>query len=193
MVNARLVIVPPGTISALAGTPDAVLPPVTFGSVQQTDTMLALVGLLVIAVLFVRRRTGAIVIGMATVTVLGLGAGVTSLPAGSWAGWPRFDSVLQADFGAIWTLSAVPLVLSLVMVDFFDTIGTASAIGEAAGLKDDRGRLPHLQRVLAIDAGIRRDSGAVRPRAARSSGDVRRRSRVRRVFRHGVVAAYPFG
>jgi AGZA family xanthine/uracil permease-like MFS transporter len=152
VVNARLVIVPPGTISTLAGTPDAVLPPVTFGSLQQPDSLLALVGLLVIAALFVRRRTGAIVIGMATVTVLGLGAGVTSLPQGSWAGWPRFDTVLQADFGAIWTLPAVPLVLSLVMVDFFDTIGTATAIGEAAGLKDDRGRLPHLRRVLAIDA-----------------------------------------
>ena len=151
-VNARLVIVPPGTLSGLASAPDALLPPVTFGSLRHADTALALVGLLVIAVLFVRRRTGAIVIGIAVVTLLGLAAGLTTLPERGWAAWPEFSTVFQADFRSVWTLAAVPLVLSLVMVDFFDTIGTATAIGEAAGLEDAHGRLPRLRRVLAIDA-----------------------------------------
>ena len=151
-VNARIVIVPPSTVSGLADTPGAALPPVTFGSLHQADTVLALVGLLVIAVLFVRRRTGAILAGIAVVTVLGLAAGVASLPHGGWTAWPRFDTVFQADFRGIWTAAAIPLVLSLVMVDFFDTIGTATAIGEAAGLRDRSGRLPRLRAVLAVDA-----------------------------------------
>ena len=49
-------------------------------------------------------------------------------------------------------LSALPLILSLVMVDFFDTIGTVTAIGEAAQLNDAQGRFPRLRAVLAIDA-----------------------------------------
>jgi AGZA family xanthine/uracil permease-like MFS transporter len=60
--------------------------------------------------------------------------------------------VFQADFRSVATLAAVPLVLSLLMVDFFDTIGTATAIGEAAHLHDAQGRLPRLRSVLAVDA-----------------------------------------
>ena len=37
-------------------------------------------------------------------------------------------------------------------MDFFDTIGTATAIGEAAHLHDAQGRLPRLRAVLAVDA-----------------------------------------
>ena len=151
-VNARLVIVPPATARAVAETPGAVMPPVTFGSLQQPETLLALAGLLVIAVLFVRRRTGAIVIGIGAATVLALATGLTAPPADGWAMWPRLETAFQADFRGLWTAAALPLLLSLVMVDFFDTIGTATAIGEAAGLQDESGRLPRLRRVLAIDA-----------------------------------------
>ncbi|HXE80628.1 MAG TPA: NCS2 family permease [Vicinamibacterales bacterium] len=151
-VNARLVIVPPATARAVAESPSAVMPPVTFGSLRQPDALIALVGLLVIAALFVRRRTGAILLGIGAATLLALLVGVTHLPEGRWAVWPRFETVFQLDFRGLWTLAALPLLLSLVMVDFFDTIGTATALGDVAGLKDDRGRIPRLRRVLAIDA-----------------------------------------
>jgi len=151
-VNARLVIVPPATASTVAATPGAVMPPVTFGSLQQPDALLALAGLLVIAVLLVRQRTGAIVIGIATATVLALATGLAAPPEGAWAVWPRFDTAFQADFRSLWIPAALPLLLSLVMVDFFDTMGSATAIAEAAGLQDERGRMPRLRRVLAIDA-----------------------------------------
>ena len=150
-VNARLVVVPAGTVAMLSSSPESVMPPVTFGTLRTPETALAVIGLLVIAALFVRRWPGAILTGIGVVTVLALATGVTPMPAGGWAG-PRFDTVLQADFSRLWQLSTLPLLLSLVMVDFFDTIGTATAIGEAAGLRDDQGRLPHLRRVLAIDA-----------------------------------------
>jgi AGZA family xanthine/uracil permease-like MFS transporter len=65
---------------------------------------------------------------------------------------PSTSTMFQADFSAVLRLSAIPLVLSLVMVDFFDTIGTATAIGEAAHLHDANGRLPRLRTVLAVDA-----------------------------------------
>ena len=151
-VNARLVIVPPATARAVAETPSAVLPPVTSGSLQQPESLIALAGLLVIAVLFVRRRTGAIVIGIGAATLIALATGLTAPPEGAWAIWPRFDTFFRADFRGLWTAAALPLLLSLVMVDFFDTIGTATAIGEAADLRDARGRLPRLRQVLAIDA-----------------------------------------
>jgi AGZA family xanthine/uracil permease-like MFS transporter len=150
-VNARLVVVPAGTVDVLSRSPEAIMPPVTFGALRQPETGLALVGLLVIAVLFVRRSTGAILTGIAVVTALAVASGVSPLPDRVW-GWPRFDTLMQADFSGLWRVSTIPLLLSLMMVDFFDTIGTATAIGEAAGLRDEHGRLPRLRRVLAIDA-----------------------------------------
>jgi AGZA family xanthine/uracil permease-like MFS transporter len=43
-------------------------------------------------------------------------------------------------------------LFSLVLVDFFDTVGTVTAVGEAAGLTGPDGMLPRLKPVLAIDA-----------------------------------------
>jgi adenine/guanine/hypoxanthine permease len=151
-VNARLVVVPAGTLRALSQDPTAVLPPVTSGSLRQPETAIALAGLLVIAILFARRRTGAILIGILAATAIALAAGVAHWPAGAWLAAPRFTTVFQTDFRAATSLAAVPLVLSLLMVDFFDTIGTVTAIGEAAHLHDEHGRLPRLRRVLAVDA-----------------------------------------
>jgi AGZA family xanthine/uracil permease-like MFS transporter len=151
-VNARLVIVPAGTVSTLSQHPGAVLPPVTFGSLQAPETIVAMVGLLAIAILFSRRQTGAIVIGIAAATALALVLGVARVPAGPWLRVPSFDTFFQADVRAVLLPSAVPLLLSLVMVDFFDTIGTATAVGEAAHLHDAQGRLPRIRTVLAVDA-----------------------------------------
>jgi AGZA family xanthine/uracil permease-like MFS transporter len=38
------------------------------------------------------------------------------------------------------------------MVDFFDTLGTATAVAEEAGLVDERGRIPGIRRILIVDS-----------------------------------------
>ena len=74
---------------------------------------------------------------------------------GAVVGVPRFDTIFQADIAARWAWRLVPLLLSLVMVDFFDTIGTVTAIAERGRRldADATARIPRLQR----DAGGRRD------------------------------------
>lgn len=152
LVNARLVIVPPGTVSALGANPLAVMPPVTHGSLRESDPMVALIGLLIIAVLMARRVTGAIVLGILASTALALALGVASLPTGAWVSLPSFETVGQADVLGAMTSSALPLLLPILLVDFFDTIGTATAIADEAGLHDDEGRIPGIRRVLAVDS-----------------------------------------
>ena len=71
---------------------------------------------------------------------------------GTIVAWPRFDTVLQADVRAALDWRLLPLLFSLVLVDFFDTVGTVTAIGEAAGLTGRDGLMPRLKQVLAIDA-----------------------------------------
>jgi AGZA family xanthine/uracil permease-like MFS transporter len=151
-VNARLVVVPAGTLAALAADSRATLPPVTHGTLHAPEPLLALGGLLVIALLLARRVPGAIVIGIGAAALAALAVGVSSLPAGPWLRLPRFDTLLQADVRAALDPRWVPLLLSIVMVDFFDTIGTVTAIAETGGLEDERGRIPALRRILGIDA-----------------------------------------
>ena len=93
LVNARVVIVPPGTIQVLATGAKVALPPVTFGSLRHPETAIALASLLVMAALMARRVKGAILIGIGFGTVVSLVAGVASLPRGSWLSIPRFDTV----------------------------------------------------------------------------------------------------
>lgn len=152
LVNARIVLVPPSTVAALARDPGAIVPPVTYGSLRSPDAIVALIGLVVIAFLMARRVTGAIILGIIASTVLALALGTTSLPTGAWLAAPHFDTVFQADVRAALAPAVLPLLIPVMMVDFFDTIGTVTAIAEEAGLQDAGGQIPGLRRVLAIDS-----------------------------------------
>jgi adenine/guanine/hypoxanthine permease len=151
-VNAHLVTVPASTLAGLARDPMAPLPPVGAGSFTSPDALVSLFGLLVIAVLVARRQPGALLIGILATTGLALATGLTSLPPGPWWRVPHLPTAGAADLGAALRWSALPLILSLMMVDFFDTIGTATAIAEQAGLATSDQRIPRLKALLAVDA-----------------------------------------
>ncbi|MFN3649051.1 MAG: NCS2 family permease [Armatimonadota bacterium] len=150
LVNAQIVIVPPGTVAVLGKDPTQVLPPVTFGSLAHLPTAVAVIGLVFTAFLAARRVTGALVLGILGTTALALALGVSRLPSSFSA--PSFEAALQADVLGALSLKYVPLLLSLMMVDFFDTLGTATAIAEQADLKDERGKIPGLRGLLVVDS-----------------------------------------
>lgn len=150
VVNARLVIVPPGTVAVLGKNAGAVLPPVTYGSLASPEAAVAIIGLLVTAWLMVRQVKGAIVVGILIGTALSLALGVTRLPAELHA--PSFAAAFQADVAGALRFDLVPLLLAFLMVDFFDTLGTATAIAEQAGLHDEHGRILGIRRLLIVDS-----------------------------------------
>jgi AGZA family xanthine/uracil permease-like MFS transporter len=49
-------------------------------------------------------------------------------------------------------LSLIPVILAIMMVDFFDTMGTVVAVGEKGNMLDKNGKLPMLNRVLLVDS-----------------------------------------
>ena len=57
-------------------------------------------------------------------------------------------------------VSLIPVIFALFMTDFFDTIGTAVAVGRAGGMLDDEGRLPRADRLLLVDSGSAALGGA---------------------------------
>jgi len=151
-VNARLVVVPASSVAALGADPLAVVPPVTHGSLHAPAPLIALAGLLIMAFLLSRKVPGAIVIGIVVATAAALVVGLSQLPSGAWLRMPRFDTVLQADLRSVLDVRFVPLLLSIVMVDFFDTLGTVTAIAETGDLYDREGRIPRLRSILAVDS-----------------------------------------
>ncbi|MBI3261715.1 MAG: NCS2 family permease [Acidobacteria bacterium] len=151
-VNARLVVVPPGTIGVLAKDPTAVMPPVTHGTLQAPETAVALVGLVVIGYLMWRKFTGALVVGILLSTLVALVMGVAAVPGGDWLRVPSFATVFAADVRTALAPRLLPLLLALVLVDFFDTIGTVTAVAEASGLHGRDSGIPRLRPILFVDS-----------------------------------------
>ena len=165
-VNARIVVVPGGTLFTLAKNPEATMPPVGFGSLANPETAVAVAGLAVTAFLLARRVKGAIVIGIVVTTAIAIVAGIAAMPKGFAA--PDFSAVLKADIpGALFTegdalrRGALGLLLALLMVDFFDTLGTATAVSEQAGIVDENGRIPRLRNLLLVDSASAAIGGAL--------------------------------
>jgi AGZA family xanthine/uracil permease-like MFS transporter len=153
LVNAQVITVPPDTIKVLTQFPGAALPPVGPGQLRSMPVLVFAVGFMITAVLFARKVTGALVIGMVATTFIALVTHVSSLPKEvGGIGRDTFAILLQADVRGALRFAYVPLLLAIIMVDFFDTLGTATAIAEEAGLEDESGRIPRLRQLLMADA-----------------------------------------
>ena len=153
--------------------------PVQLGATGQLSGWPVLVfslGLLLLIALWVRRVKGAILLAIAVTTLgaflleaaLDLGArDVESNPGGWGLTVPTFDGIVDVpDFGtlfrvdlfgafsagAVGVIGAILLVFSLMLADFFDTMGTMTAIGAEAGLNDAEGVPPHTERILVVDS-----------------------------------------
>jgi AGZA family xanthine/uracil permease-like MFS transporter len=96
------------------------------------------------------RVKGALVIGILLATAVALVVHVAHWPT-SFPG-PNFAPAFRADVRRALHWRYVPLLLAIVMVDFFDTLGTATAIAEEAGLIDPGGRIPRLRQILIVDS-----------------------------------------
>jgi len=136
---------------------------VTHGDFTSGPTALCLAGLALTIVLVARRVPAAIVLGIAVTTAIGLlvpdghGGTVTTWPAAMISA-PASPApvLLQLDLGFLTSAStffrALPLILTLLLVDMFDNIGTLIGVSKRAGLLEADGTLPKAGRVLVADS-----------------------------------------
>ncbi len=144
--------------------------PATFvglGDLSQPGPLLVIFGILLTAVLIIRRVPGAIILGVLALTVLGLflpGAVVPGTPRSMITSAPHaFVSLpaslaptfLKLDFLYLFhhPSQSLPLLLTLLFVDLFDNVGTLLGVCKRAGLLDANGNLPRIGRALIADAG----------------------------------------
>lgn len=150
------------------------------GSLTGWPTFVFVTGLLLMLVLWVRKVPGAILISIVTATVLailierfmGLDAHAPATPddPGNPGGWamnvptvsefpiqiPDFATLFTVDpwggITAAGVIGASVIVFSLLLADFFDTMGTMVGVASGGGLITADGDIPHSQRILIVDS-----------------------------------------
>jgi AGZA family xanthine/uracil permease-like MFS transporter len=142
-------------------------PPVTLGVLVGWPIVVALVGLFLTVLLVAWRVRGALLLGIVGATALALivhqvtGDDI-SAAAGAQGAWPKdfaspdfstFGEGLNVDiFRDVAVLTALLLIFSMMLSDFFDTMGTVVGISGEAGFLDRQGQLPRMNRVLLVDS-----------------------------------------
>ncbi|MFC8237252.1 NCS2 family permease [Streptomyces sp. NPDC057284] len=144
--------------------------PVQLGATGQLSGWPVLVfclGVLLTVALLARKVKGAILISIVVMTVVAIvineiadiapaawGLTVPSLP-GDVVAAPDFGLIgsfsLFGAFQQVGVVTIVLLVFTLILSDFFDTMGTVVGVSNEAGLLDEQGKVPNLGRVLLID------------------------------------------
>ena len=126
---------------------------VSFGNLTAFEPVAALAGFALIVALAARRIPGAIVLGMLAIAVVAWisgnaeFAGVAALPPSP------APALLQLDIAGALSFSLVAVILSLLLVDVFDTAGTLVGVATRGGLVGADGKLPRLRRALFADSG----------------------------------------
>lgn len=146
------------------------------GSIASWPTFVFIIGLVISGVLVARNVRGGLFIGIVSTTVIAMivealtGAGpsfvdgkpvptgwslaVPEMPS-SLGGIPDLSIVGAVDlFGAfsrLGVLAATLLVFTLVLANFFDAMGTMTALGKQAGLTDEHGNLPDMKQALIVE------------------------------------------
>ena len=126
---------------------------VTLGDVQQPSVYLALLGVLLIGALLVKRVKGAILIGILTLTVISWVTGLAPPPQ-QFVGLPSLpdETLFALDFSQIFSATFFTVVIAFMFVDIFDTAGTLIGVGRLGGFLDKDGRLPGSDRAFSSDA-----------------------------------------
>ena len=137
------------------------------GDLTRGAPMIALGGLLVSIALSARGVRGSILAGIFASTALGLIFGVLDWPdavvdvPGSDEFSTMGDALDPSNLEDALTWSLVPIIFALFMTDFFDTVGSAVALGSSAGLTDSKVELPGMKRVLLVDSAAAAGGGAL--------------------------------
>lgn len=128
--------------------------PLDLGDITSPQAIVCMIGLIVIAVLLVKKVRGAILIGILCSTVVGIFLGVTKLPEGGFISAPPSLSpvFMKFEWSHILSMDMLIIMITFLFVDMFDTIGTLVGVATKAGLVDEDGNLPQAKKALFADA-----------------------------------------
>ena len=121
--------------------------PVKIGNLRSVESLLAIAGFILIMALIQRRIRGAILIGIVATSVAGILLGLGHAPRGIIAmPYSLAPIALKLDVAGVLRLSFLPILLTLFLMSFLDTLGTLVGVSAVEGTNVD------LQRPMTVDA-----------------------------------------
>jgi len=144
--NAGIVVNDAGTIIGLTSKFTTLTP-------SGGHALLALIGLIIIAVLYVLKVPGSILIGILGTTLIGIISGVTKIKSG-WSPFsmPAAPLFFQFEWSNILSMKFFTVFFTFLFVDIFDTVGTLVGVTTQAGLIDKNGNIPKVNQALLSDS-----------------------------------------
>lgn len=132
------------------GVPGA---PVQAGNLTSHPALVAMFGFVLIAILVIRKVPGAILLGIVVTALVAFLAGIAAPPHSIVSAPPSVAPILwQLDFRGAFTWRAFPIVLTIFIMAFVDTMGTLIGLSARAGFLDENGQLPQIERPMLVDA-----------------------------------------
>jgi AGZA family xanthine/uracil permease-like MFS transporter len=141
--NAGIVVGDTGTVIGL-------------GNVTAGAPLLALLGFIIMVVLYTLKMPGAILLGILATTAIGIPFGITKIPESGWSpvSSPAAPLFLAFDFTpeSVLSFKFFTVFFTFLFVDIFDTIGTLVGVTTQAGLITKDGKIPKVREALLADA-----------------------------------------
>lgn len=125
---------------------------VTLGTLSDSTSILAIIGLLLTSVLVILKVRGGMLLGILVTTIIGIPMGVTNFN-GLLSTPPSISSIFcQFEWSQIFSWDMVAIVFTFLFIDMFDTIGTVVGVSVKSGMVDEKGNVDGINKVLMADA-----------------------------------------
>jgi AGZA family xanthine/uracil permease-like MFS transporter len=143
-----------GAGSSVLGVPDV---PLKIGDISSAHVLFAILGFLLIVVLMYLRVPGAMLLGILATAAVGHFAGLSQAPARYMAlpfagDYSLAPIAFQLDIAGVLKFSFLPILLTLFLMGFLDTLGTLIGVGAAGNMLDAKGNFPKIERPMMVDA-----------------------------------------
>lgn len=140
--------------SNLLGNPPV---PLKIGNLREPTVLLAMMGFVITVALMQRRVKGAVLYGIVIMAALGCALGFASIPSGIMAmpftGEYSLEPLfLKLDIPAALQLNFLPILITLFLMSFLDTLGTLLGVGAAGNMLDENGNFKEIEKPMIVDA-----------------------------------------
>ncbi|MBR5238918.1 MAG: NCS2 family permease [Paludibacteraceae bacterium] len=125
---------------------------VVLGDITSGSALLAMIGLIITGVLYLKNVRGALLLGILITTLIGIPMGITDFKGVLSQPHSIAPIFCQFDWKNILTLDMVVIVFTFLFIDMFDTVGTLIGVCTKAKLVDEKGNIDRLNQAFMADA-----------------------------------------